>query len=115
MFPGGNIGLRPGQSAWGFINWASARGTGWRFWLKIVWNGFLDMARQQAHAHGIEGREPQVLISDREFLEIVGEHIQAKNKKLVRIETSRHHRIFPRDFSQKKSELTPSLKLRRKV
>ena len=73
------------------------------------------MARQRAHAHGIEGRKPQVLISDREFLEIVGEHVQAKNRQLARFETIKRHRIFPRDFYHEKGGLTASLKRRRLV
>ncbi len=75
----------------------------------------LDVARQRAHAYGIEDCEPQDLHSDRTFLDIVDEHVQAKNRQLARFETIKRYRIIPREFSQEKGELTPSLKLRRKV
>ncbi len=74
----------------------------------------LDVARQRARAHGIEVRDPQALFSDRTFLDIVDAHVQAKNLQLARFETIKRYRIVPREFSQEKGELTPSLKLRRR-
>lgn len=55
------------------------------------------------------------LLEDRAFLAIVAEHVQAGNQKLARFETIKKYRIIKNEFSQETGELTPSLKLKRKV
>jgi long-chain acyl-CoA synthetase len=53
-----------------------------------------------------DGRDPQALVQ-----EIVDE----VNRDRVRVEQIKRFAILPRDFSQEEGELTPTLKLRRKV
>jgi long-chain acyl-CoA synthetase len=52
------------------------------------------------------GREPQ---------EIAQEIVDAVNRDRVRVEQIKRFSILPRDFSQEDGELTPTLKLRRRV
>jgi long-chain acyl-CoA synthetase len=52
------------------------------------------------------GRDPQ---------ELVQELVDAVNKDRVRVEQIKKFTILPRDFTQEDGELTPTLKLRRRV
>jgi long-chain acyl-CoA synthetase len=53
-----------------------------------------------------EGRDPQ---------ELVQEIVEDVNRDRVRVEQIKRFTILPRDFSQEEGEVTPTLKLRRKV
>jgi long-chain acyl-CoA synthetase len=52
------------------------------------------------------GRDPQ---------ELVQEVVDGVNRERVRVEQIKRFTILPRDFSQEEGELTPTLKLRRKI
>ena len=52
------------------------------------------------------GREPQ---------ELAQEIVDNVNRDRVRVEQIKRFAILPRDFSQDEGEITPTLKLRRKV
>jgi long-chain acyl-CoA synthetase len=52
------------------------------------------------------GRDPQ---------ELVQEIVDGVNRERVRVEQIKRFTILPRDFSQEEGELTPTLKLRRKI
>jgi long-chain acyl-CoA synthetase len=47
--------------------------------------------------------------------ELVQEIVDGVNRDRVRVEQIKRFAILPRDFSQEEGELTPTLKLRRKV
>ena len=59
--------------------------------------------------------KPSDLLDNPDFLDIVDQHVQDKNAKLARFETIKKYRILKNEFSQDTGELTPSLKLKRKV
>ena len=59
--------------------------------------------------------KPSDLLDNPDFLDIVDQHVQGKNTKLARFETIKKYRILKNEFSQDTGELTPSLKLKRKV
>ena len=73
------------------------------------------MAVHVAQEQGIPFNTPTDLLTHPDFLKIVETRVQARNQKLARFETIKKYRIIQREFSQEMGELTPSLKLKRKV
>ena len=57
----------------------------------------------------------EVRASGRDPQQLVGELVEAVNKDRVRVEQIKRFAILPRDFTQEHGELTPTLKLRRRV
>lgn len=62
---------------------------------------------------GFETKE--YLLAHPDFLALVDRHVQERNQHLARFETIKTYRILPESFSQEAGELTPSLKLKKKV
>jgi long-chain acyl-CoA synthetase len=58
---------------------------------------------------------PEVTASGRDPQELVQEIVDDVNRDRVRVEQIKRFTILPRDFSQEEGEVTPTLKLRRKV
>jgi long-chain acyl-CoA synthetase len=56
-----------------------------------------------------------VRAADRDPQELVQELVDEVNRDRVRVEQIKRFTILPRDFSQDEGEITPTLKLRRKV
>ncbi len=75
----------------------------------------IEHAEILAAKNGIGYGEPQELLDNPDFLAIVDEHVQKKNTGLSRFENIRKYHIIKHEFSQDTGELTPSLKLKRKV
>ncbi len=75
----------------------------------------LEHAAILAAKNGIFCGSPPELLDNPDFLAIVDEHIQKKNAGMARFETIKKYRILKNEFSQDTGELTPSLKLKRKV
>ncbi len=69
------------------------------------------MAKQE----NIPYRQPADLLDNDRFLEIVKKHVDERNTHLAKYETIKAFRIIKTDFSQESGELTPSLKVKRKV
>jgi len=61
----------------------------------------------------LDGREAAA--SDKRVVAYVRQRIREANKKLAAFEAIRNFRILPRDFSTGTGELTPSLKLKRRI
>ena len=59
--------------------------------------------------------EAEVASSGRDPQELVQEIVDDVNRDRVRVEQIKRFAILPRDFSQEEGEVTPTLKLRRKV
>ena len=57
----------------------------------------------------------EVARSGRDPHEVVQEIVDEVNRDRVRVEQIKRFRILPRDFSQEEGEITPTLKLRRRV
>ena len=75
----------------------------------------LEEAERLALENHIEFNEPLELLNNEKFVELVQEHVDKKNKELARYETIKKFRIVQSEFSQETGELTPSLKVKRKV
>jgi long-chain acyl-CoA synthetase len=63
----------------------------------------------------IKFNNPQELLEDPKFLDIVQKHVDERNSHLAKYESIKSIRIVKSDFSQESGELTPSLKIKRKV
>ena len=79
--------------------------------LTINW----DQAALIARKRGLVCSDPRELLDHPEFIRIVDEHVAERNRHLARFETIKRYRIIKKEFSQESGELTPSLKVKRKV
>ncbi len=68
-----------------------------------------------ANDEGITFNSPAELLENPKFLDIVQKHVDERNRHLGAYENIIKIRIVKSDFSQEGGELTPSLKLKRKV
>ncbi len=64
---------------------------------------------------GISFNNPEELFEKKEFLSLVDKHVQELNTNLARVETIKYYRVLKNTFSETTGELTPSLKVKRKV
>jgi long-chain acyl-CoA synthetase len=72
-------------------------------------------AARLATEENIVFNNPAELLENKKFLDIVQKHVDERNVHLAKYETIKSIRIVKNDFSQEGGELTPSLKLKRKV
>jgi long-chain acyl-CoA synthetase len=75
----------------------------------------LEEAARLAMEENITFNNPADLLENKKFLDIVQKHIDERNAHLAKYESIKNIRIVKNDFSQEGGELTPSLKLKRKV
>ncbi|MBA4396963.1 MAG: long-chain fatty acid--CoA ligase [Syntrophus sp. (in: bacteria)] len=74
-----------------------------------------DEAARLAREAQIDFTTKKDLLAKPDFLALVDRHVQERNQQLARFETIKTYRILPESFSQEAGELTPSLKLKKKV
>ncbi len=74
-----------------------------------------DAARAWAEAQGLERRSYAELIESHEVRSFVENCVERMNRELAKHKAIRKFAILPRELSQEAGELTPSLKLKRKV
>ncbi|NBW99063.1 long-chain fatty acid--CoA ligase, partial [bacterium] len=70
---------------------------------------------QWAKSSGITFETFEDLIKKETVIKLISEKVQAVNSTLASFETIKSFRILPKDFTTETGELTPSLKLKRKV
>jgi long-chain acyl-CoA synthetase len=75
----------------------------------------LDEATRLAREARIDFTTKEELLAKPEFVSVLDQHVQERNQHLARYETIKAYRIIPESFSEKAGELTPSLKLKKKV
>ncbi len=75
----------------------------------------LEEAARLAKIEGIAFDDPAALLEDPGFLKILQGHIDERNTYLAKYETIKQVRIVKTEFTQDGGELTPSLKVKRKV
>ena len=64
---------------------------------------------------GLASKEPDALVGEEKLIELFAERIEKINEQFADWEKIRKFKLLPREFSQDKDELTPTLKLRRTV
>lgn len=75
----------------------------------------LTEAARLAQASGIAVSASKDLLDQKDFLAVVDAHVQERNRDLARYEAIKAYRVLRESFSEKTGELTPSLKIKRKV
>ena len=68
-----------------------------------------------AQQHGIQADSRASLVADPRILEIYGEVIREVNGTLANFETIKRFRIVADEWTQDSGELTPSMKIKRRV
>ena len=72
-------------------------------------------ASRLARSEEFAFKNPQDLLDQQDFLAMVSRHVAERNQYLARFETIKDYRIIREPFSEKTGELTPSLKLKKKM
>jgi len=75
----------------------------------------LEEVERFAKQEGITCGKPAELLDNPKVLEMIRQHVDERNKHLAKYESIKQYRIVKTDFSQEGGELTPSLKVKRKV
>ena len=75
----------------------------------------LEDAARLAREEEIQFNSPEELLENRSFRAIVDSHVEDRNTHLARVETIKYFRILSQPFSEETGEITPSLKVKRKV
>ena len=68
-----------------------------------------------AKEHGIAATSPEQLAANPEVQKLIEAEVGAVNQNLASWESIKYVRVLPQDFSTETGELTPSLKVKRKV
>jgi long-chain acyl-CoA synthetase len=74
-----------------------------------------DVAPAWAKAHGIAAASVAELAEDPTVLAAVGEAVAAANQRLARVQQVKRWRLLPVEWTAESEELTPTLKLKRRV
>ncbi len=74
-----------------------------------------DVAPAWARARGIEASSLAELAEEPAVLEAVGEAVAAANERLARVQQVKRWRLLPVEWTAESEELTPTLKLKRRV
>ena len=74
-----------------------------------------DEVERYAAASGIRVQDRAAVVRNPEITALVAREVQQVNERLASYESIKYFRILERDFSQEAGELTPSLKVKRKV
>jgi long-chain acyl-CoA synthetase len=74
-----------------------------------------DVARRWAEAYGIGAAPLAELATNPALLAVVGEAVTAANARLARVQQVKRWRLLPQEWTSVTGEVTPTLKLRRRV
>ncbi len=74
-----------------------------------------DNVRAWARGNGLASASPEQLAADPRVKELVGREIEERNRELASFETVKRFHILPRDLSIEAGDLTPTLKIKRRV
>ena len=71
--------------------------------------------KQDAEACGSAAGDPETAARDERFLQYLQRQIDAVNARLARVQAVKKFKVIPTEFSVEGGELTPTMKVRRKV
>jgi long-chain acyl-CoA synthetase len=74
-----------------------------------------DGIKEYAKRAGLESEDPEVLVNRPEVRELIENEVAERNRLLASFETIKKYCLLARDFSIEAGEMTPSLKIKRKV
>ena len=74
-----------------------------------------DVAPAWARARGIDASSLAELVQDQAVLDAVAEAVEAANQRLARVQQVKRWRLLPVEWTTESEELTPTLKLKRRV
>ena len=74
-----------------------------------------EVAPAWAKAHGVEVDSLAALAADPAVLAAVGEAVSDANERLARVQQVKHWRLLPVEWTAETEELTPTLKLKRRI
>ena len=74
-----------------------------------------DTARRSAEAHGLGDAPLAELATNPALLAAAGEAVTAANARLARVQQVKRWRLLPQEWTSATGEVTPTLKLRRRV
>jgi long-subunit acyl-CoA synthetase (AMP-forming) len=74
-----------------------------------------EVAPAWARAHGVEADSVAALATNPAVLAAVGEAVSAANERLARVQQVKYWRLLPVEWTAETEELTPTLKLKRRV
>jgi long-chain acyl-CoA synthetase len=86
-----------------------------RKYLTALCNINMEEAERFAKQEGISYGKPADLLENKKFLAEIQKHVDERNTHLAKYEMIKNFRIVRNEFSQDTGELTPSLKVKRKV
>jgi long-chain acyl-CoA synthetase len=97
-----------------FISQVMVHGDRRKFLCAVITLDFENVT-QWASQQGIQDLSPEALAANEKVAALIRGEIEAKNKGLASYETIKKFHIAPADFSIESGELTPTLKVKRKV
>lgn len=74
-----------------------------------------DQIKKYAQKHHIPFKSYDELVRNQKIFDLIRQRIEEKNLQLAKYETIKRFAILPNDFSVESGELTPTLKVKRKV
>jgi long-chain acyl-CoA synthetase len=85
-----------------------------KFIAALISPNFVALEEWAKHA-GLDGLDRQALVADDRVIALYGEVVREANAGLANFETIKRFRLVADDWSQDTGELTPSMKLKRRV
>jgi long-chain acyl-CoA synthetase len=86
-----------------------------RKFLSALITADLEKLEPEARREGIEYTSPEELVKDDRVVKLIGSRVEGVNKQLARYETIKRWKLIEKDFTVEGGELTPTLKVKRKV
>ena len=119
------IALSTGKIAWPeqiemilnddkYISQTMVVGNGKSFLTALIVPDFAEVKLQAAEL-GLSKKEPGELIKEEKLRQVFQQRLEKINTHLADWEEIRNFALLPAEFSQEREELTPTLKLRRKI